>query len=35
MDFRNVVSHLALTENRLKFFDWMDPTNNYENTYIR
>ena len=35
MDFRNVVSHLALTENRLKSFDRTDPTNNYENTYIR
>ena len=29
-----LVSHLALTENRLKFFDQTDPTNNYENTYI-
>ena len=27
-------SHLALTENGLKFFVPMDPTNNYENTYI-
>ena len=26
--------HLAPTENRLKFFDRTDPTNNYENTYI-
>ena len=27
-------AHLALTENGLKFFVPMDPTNNYENTYI-
>ena len=27
-------SHLALTEDRLKFFDWTDLTNNYENTCI-
>ena len=27
-------THLAPTENRLKFFDRTDPTNNCENTYI-
>ena len=27
-------SHLPLTENRLKFFDRTNPTNNYESTYI-
>ena len=31
---RTPSTHLALTENRLKFFDRMDPTNIYENTYI-
>ena len=31
---RKTLPHLAPTENRLKFFDRTDPTNNYENTYI-
>ena len=32
--FPIVLAHLPLTENRLKFFDRMNLTNNYESTYI-
>ena len=32
--FFSTYTHLPLTENRLKFFDRTNPTNNYESTYI-